>query len=171
MADKADMVISGSILPQEIQKKFTGEGFEYEPADGTEGYYYKLTDITTSSTDLIDTGASYMQFGGTAQGEDADTLMHATADGDKVKFLYIKHTGKRDDGTTNNLADAIYVCFDAGTAENNGVDSFEIGPSETWFCKPGCTVADIHCIAGALGKGGVGSNKIQAVVIAIIDNV
>lgn len=84
--DKASMVITGSILPIEIQKKFTGGTFEYDLANDTEGYYYKLTDITTSSTDLIDTGVNYMQFGGSNQGADAGTAMHTTAATDKVKF-------------------------------------------------------------------------------------
>ena len=171
MADDATMNISGSFLPIEIQKKFTGKTYAYEPADATEGYYYKLTDITNSSTDLIDTGVNYMQFGGSAQGEDADVAMHTTHDNDKVKFLYIEHTGKRDDGTTNNTADSIYVCFDAGTAAHNLGDAIEIGANESWFCKPGCTVADVHCIAAQAAKAGTSSNKIQAIVIAILDNV
>ena len=36
--DKASMVITGSILPIEIQKKFTGGTFEYDLANDTEGY-------------------------------------------------------------------------------------------------------------------------------------
>lgn len=168
--DKASMVITGSILPIEIQKKFTGGTFEYDLANDTEGYYYKLTDITTSSTDLIDTGVNYMQFGGSNQGADAGTAMHTTAATDKVKFLYIKHTGEEDDGTTDN-SDSIYICFDGGTAANDLSDALEIGDGETFFCKPGCTIADIHCIAGQANKGGAASNKIQAIVIAILDNV
>ena len=169
-ADKASMIISGSILPLEIQKKFTGGSFEYDPADATEGYYYKLTDITTTSTNLIDTGVNYMQFGGADQGSDANVAMHTTAATDKVKFLYIKHTGEEDNGTTDN-SDSIYICFDGGTAAHNLGDALEIGEDETFFCKPGCTIEDIHCIAGAVNKTGTASNKIQAIVIAILDNV
>ena len=171
MADDATMNISGSFLPLEIQKKFTGKTFTYAPADATEGYYYKLTDITNTSTDLLDTGVNYLQFGGAAQGEDTGTHMHTTAATDKVKFLYIEHTGERDDGTTDNTADSIYVCFDAGTAAHDLADAVEIGPNEAWFCKPGCTVADIHCISAQANKAGTSSNKIQAIIIAILDNV
>ena len=171
MADDASMIISGSFLPHEIQKKFSAKSFSYEPANDSEGYYYKLTNVTTASADLIDTGVNYMQFGGAAQGADTGTDMHTTAATDVVKFLYIEHTGKRDDGTTNNTADSIYVCFDAGAVTGTLGDALEIGPSESWFCKPNCTIADLHCKSATIGKGSATANKIQAIVIAIIDNV
>lgn len=170
-ADKANMVISGSILPLEIQKKFTGGAYEYSLADNTEGYYYKLTDITNTSTDLIDDGHSFMQFGGTDQGAATGTDMAQTHANDKVKFLYIKHTGKTDDGSTTNTADSIYLCFDAGTAAHDLADAVEVGPNETWFAKLNCTVAQLHAISALKAKAGTSSNTVQAIVIAIIDNV
>ena len=52
MADAATMTIKAVILPDEIQKTLKDLTFVYTPADTTEGWYYKLTDVTTSSTNL-----------------------------------------------------------------------------------------------------------------------
>ena len=171
MADAATMTVSAVILPDEISKTLASETFSYTPADSTEGWYYKLTDVTTTNTDLIST-ETFLQFGGASQGEDTGTAMHSVVAGDKIKFLFIKHTGKRDDGTTGNTADSVYLCFDAGTAAHNLVDAIEIGPGEVWFAKfNNLTVADLHCISGAKAGAGTGANKIQCMVAAIIDNV
>ena len=170
MADDATMSLSATILPDEISKTLTSLSMTYTPADGTEGWYYKLTDVTTSSADLI-AANTFLQFGGTAQGEDTGSAMHAVATGDKVKFLFIKHTGYRDDGTTGNTADSVYLCLDAGTAAHNLADAIEVGPNESWYGKfNNVTVADIHCISGQIAGAGTGGNKIQCLVAAIIDN-
>ena len=170
MADEATMTIKAVILPEEIQKTLKDLTFSYSLADATEGWYYKLTDITNSSTDLI-SAETYLQFGGTAQGEDAGTAMHTVATNDNVKFLFIQHLSTRDDGTTANTADSIYINFDGETAVYNNTSSLEIGPGESWFGKPGCTVADLNCISALKAKAGTSSNKIQCVVAAILDNV
>ena len=169
MADEATMTIKAVILPEEIQKTLKDLTFSYSLADATEGWYYKLTDITNSSTDLI-SAETYLQFGGTAQGEDAGTAMHTVATNDNVKFLFIKHLSTRDDGTTANTADSIYLNFDGGAAAHNDTSSLEVGPGESWFGKPGCTVADLNCISALKAKAGTSSNKIQCVVAAILDN-
>ena len=173
MADDATMTISALILPDEISKTLASQTFSYTPANDTEGWYYKLTDIitTTNGAALIDSGVNYMQFGGGNQGSDIDSPMHTTADGDKVKFLFIKHMGVTDDGTTTNTADSVYITFDGGNVAGNTADAIEVGPGESWFCKPGCTIADIHAISAVKNKGGSGGNKIQCIVAAIIDNV
>ena len=171
MADAATMTIKAVLLPDEIQKTLKDLSFEYTPANNTEGWYYKLTDVKTSSANLVDTGASYMQFGAST-GADAAELMHTTSGADKVKFLFIKHTSVRDDGTTANTADSVYLNFDGTVAANSSTTCLEIGPGESWYGKPGCTVADINCISGVLNKGGTsGVQKIQCVVAAIIDNI
>ena len=165
------MTVSAVILPDEISKTLASQTFSYTPADATEGWYYKLTDVTTSSADLIST-ETYLQFGGTAQGEDTGSAMHAVHANDVVKFLFIKHTGKTDDGSTGNTADSVYLCFDGGTAAHNLADAVEVGPGETWFAKfNGLTVGNLHCISGQKAGAGTGSAKIQCVVAAILDNV
>ncbi len=170
MADGATMTLSATILPDEISKTLSGLTMQYTPVDGTEGWYYKLTDVTTSNADLI-AANTYLQFGAST-GEDTGTAMHAVATADKVKFLLIKHTGYRDDGSTVNTADSVYLCLDAGTAAHNLADAIEIAPNESWYGKfNGVTVADIHCISGQKSGAGTGGNKIQCIVAAIIDNV
>ena len=88
-----------------------------------------------------------------------------------MKFLFIKHTGYRDDGTTGNTADSVYVNFDGGASAHNDTSALEIGPNESWYGKPGCTVADIHVISALKAKAGTSSNKVQCIVAAIIDDV
>ena len=174
MADSASMVINGSYLPDEIQKKFIGETYKYTPANDTEGWYYKLTNVTTTaSIDLIDDGHSYVTFGngtGTAQGRDTGTDMPQTHADDVVKFLFIKHLGIRETGATNT-SDSIYLCTDGGTAANDLSTAIEILPTETWFVKLNCTIANLHARSGAKANGGAGGNSIQCLVAAIIDDV
>ena len=171
MADAATMTIKAVLLPDEIQKTLKDLSFEYTPANNTEGWYYKLTDVKTSSADLIDTGASYMQFG-SSTGADAAELMDTTASTDKIKFLFIKHTGYEDNGSSANTDDSVYINFDGTAAANDSTTCLEIGPNESWYGKPGCTIEDLHCISGVKNKGGTsGVAKIQCIVAAIIDDV
>ena len=171
MADDATMTISAVVLPDELAKTFASQTYAYTPAASTEGWYYKLTDVKTSSANLIDTGASFMQFGAST-GADAAQLMHTTAGTDKIKFLFIKHTGYEDDGTTSNTDDSVYLNFDGTAAANNSTTCLEIGPNESWYGKPNCTIADMNCISGVKNKGGTsGVAKIQCIIAAIIDNI
>ena len=55
MADDATMTISAVILPDEISKTLSSQTYAYTPADATEGWYYKVVDVTTSSGNLIGT--------------------------------------------------------------------------------------------------------------------
>tara|TARA_R110002012_G_scaffold122078_1_gene271914 strand:+ start:4768 stop:5280 length:513 start_codon:yes stop_codon:yes gene_type:complete len=170
MSDAATMTLSAVILPDEISKTLTSLTCVHTPSSA-EGWYYKLTDVTTTSADLIDTAVNYIQLGGTSQGEDTGSLMHTTGATDKVKFLFIKNTGFRDDGTSAQTADSVYICFDAGTASHTLVDAIEVGPGESWYGKLNCTIADIHVISGQKANAGTGGGKCQCIVAAIINNV
>ena len=171
MADDATMTISAVILPDEIQKTLTSLSFAYTPSDANDGWYYGLVDVQTASQGLIPVGANFLQLGTTAAGEDSGTAMHTITSADKVKFLFIQHTGYRDNGSTTNTADSVYLTFDNTAATSTLIDAFEIGPSESWFCKPYCTIDDLKAISGVKNKGGGGGNKIQCIVAAVIDNV
>ena len=172
MADDATMTISAVVLPDELAKTFASQTYVYTPADSTEGWYYKLVNIGTASRDLIST-ETFMQKGTTAAGADTGAAMPAITTSDVVKFLFIKHTGKRSDGTTNNTADSVFIDFDGEAVAHNKKGAVEIGPSECWFGKfsPGTTVADIHCISGEKLGATTGGNEIQCIVAAIIDDV
>ena len=171
MADDATMTISAVILPDEISKTLASQTFSYTPADTTEGWYYKIVDVTTTSTDLIST-ETFLQKGTTAAGVDTGATMPAITTSDKIKFLFIKHTGKEDDGSTNNTSDSVYLTFAAETVTHSIANAVEVGPGETWFAKfNNLTVANLHCISGAKAGAGTGGNKIQCIVAAIIKDV
>ena len=170
MADDATMTIKAVILPDEIQKTLTSLSFVYTPADANDGWYYGLVDVQTSSQGLIPVGANFLQLGTTAAGEDSGTAMHTITAADKIKFLFVKHSGYRDDGTTTNTADSVYLTFDGTAPTSTLIDAFEVGPSESWFCKPFCTVNDLKAISQVKNKGGSsGVQKIQCLVAAVID--
>ena len=172
MADEATINMTATILPDEIAKTLTGLTYSYTPAtDDSEGWYYKVVDITTSASAFIGT-ETFMQKGTSAAGVNAGSSMPAVTGSDQVKFLFIKHTGKRDDGSTNNTADSIYICFDNDNAAHNNTDNIEIGPGESWACKlNGCASSRIYAISGQKAGAGTGGNPIQAIVAAVIKDV
>ena len=170
MADTGVVNFSISILPAEIRKEFTGLAASYSPADTTEGWYFKITDVTTSSLNLIST-ETYLSKGGNARGNDTGSAMATISPSDKVKFLVVIHTGFRDDGTTINK-DSVYLTISGNTAAHNGTDSIEIAHKGAWYSKMNnATVADINVIIGQANGAGTGSNKIQCIVAAILDDV
>ena len=171
MADDAVITSTALILPDEISKTLTGLTYSYTPADSSEGWYYKIVDITTSAANIIGT-ETFLQKGTTIAGVNAGSNMPALVAGDLVKFLFIKHTGKRDDGTTSNTADSIYICFDNDNAAHNNTDNIEIGPGESWSCKlNGCAASTIYAISGQKAGAGAGGNPIQAIDAAVIKDV
>ena len=86
MADAATMTVKAVLLPYEIQTTLKDLTFAYTPADANDGWYYKLTNVTTSSGDLI-AASNYLQKGTTAAGlavGGSDTSVHAN---DLCKFV------------------------------------------------------------------------------------
>ena len=173
MANGASMTVSATLLPDEIAKIISNVRVSYTPANATEGWYYHLTDITTTSTDLIaaksflQKGSSAAQ-GGTDVGGSIDTIDPAS---DNVKFLFIRHMSVQGDGTANT-ADSIYLCLDGGAAAYNLSDTIEISPGECWFGKLNAPVDEIHAISDEKNRGsGSPQGDIQAQVYAIIDDI
>ena len=173
MSNAASLEINATLLPAEIRKVLDTISVSYTPADSTEGWYYMLTDIQTSSRDLIK-AKSYLQKG--SNSTEGGTSVLATpstvnVSSDKVKFLFIKHTGYQGDGTSNT-ADSIYLCLDAGVAAYTSGDCIEIGPNECWFGKLDTAIGSIHCISDQINRGsGTPQGDIQAQVFAIIDDI
>ena len=171
MADDATITLDITMLPDDISKTLEDETFSYTPADSTEGWFYKLLAVTNASTDLI-AKENFLQKGSGVTGTDAGSILPTIHGDDKVKFLFVKHTGYAEDGTTANTADSIYLVFDAGIAAHGAVDAVEIGPGESWYAKfANLTVNSLHCICGQKASGGVSSGKVQALVVAVIDDV
>jgi hypothetical protein len=176
--DKAVMTITSAILPDEMRKTLTSLSMEYTPADDAEAWYSNVKNIDATSRDLIvpnmyvtktveDGTATY----GSTRGNTAATVSNTVAVAtDKIKFLFIQHLSVQSDGTSANTNDSIYVNFDAGTAAHSDTSAFEIGPGESWFCKPGCAAADVHAICALKAKAGTSSSTIQCLVAAIIED-
>ena len=154
MANAATISIQATMLPDEIAKTFSGSMI-VSPDDANDKWYYKLTEITTTSADLI--AGSYLDY----TAVDQDTAPTAVATGDKVKFLFVQN---------QSTTDGIMLSIDAGTAVNSLADGIFIGPSQTWFSRlPNVTVADLHAISSDIGD--VGDASANAVVIALLDDV
>ena len=149
MADDASVTVQATVLPDEIAKTISGS-ITISPADANDKWYYKLTSVSNSSSDLM---AGYFT---DYTAVDDDTAPTAVATGDKVKFLFIKNVD------TNSRS--IYVVFDAGTASSSAGDGVTIGPNEFFAARlPNTTVADIHAISSA--------STAEVVVCALLDDV
>ena len=158
MADGATILMTATILPDEIQKKLTGLSVTVSPATANEKWFYGLVNVTTTSADLI--GGKFLS---AAAGTDTGSTPADIAAGDKVRFIFIKNT---------DTTDSLYLVLDGSTVAHSSTNAIEIGPGESWFAKfNGATTADIHCISGQKAGAGTGGNKIQTIVAAIIDDV
>ena len=149
MADDAVASIQATVLPDEIAKIISAT-MTVTPADANHKWYYKLTSVSNSSTDLI--AGNFIDY----TAVDDDTAPTAVATGDKVKFIFIKNV----DGNSRS----IYIVLDAGTASSSVGDGITIGPNE-FFCArlPNTTVADIHAISSA--------STAEVIVAALLDDV
>jgi len=154
MADAATITVTAIMLPDEIAKTISGSMI-VTPDDANDKWYYKLTDCTTTSTNLI--AGNFLDY----TAVDDDTAPTAVNAADKVKFLFIKNTSS---------ADGVIICFDGGTAAFNLVDGVFIGPDQTWFGRlPNTTVENLHAISSDIGDAGDASAVL--IVAALIDDV
>ena len=154
MANDATISITATLLPDEIAKTITGS-MTVTPDDANDKWYYKKTEVTTTSADLI--AGYFLDY----TKVDQDTAPTAVASGDKVKFLFVKNT---------SAADGVMISIDAGTAANNLADGIFIGAGQTWFGRlPNATVADIHAISSDIGDAGDASAT--CLVATLLDDV
>ena len=154
MANDATVNITATILPDEISKTLSGS-MTVTPDDANDKWYYKKTEVTTTSADLI--AGNFLDY----TAVDQDTAPTAVATGDKVKFLFVKNT---------STTDGIMLSIDAGTAAFNLADGIFVGPSQSWFGRlPNVTVADLHAISADIGDAGDASATV--IVAALLDDV
>ena len=154
MANDATVNITATILPDEISKTLSGS-MTVPPDDANDKWYYKKTEVTTTSADLI--AGSFLDY----TAVDQDTAPTAVATGDKIKFLFVKNT---------STTDGIMLSIDAGTAAFNLADGIFVGPSQSWFGRlPNVTVADLHAISADIGDAGDASATV--IVAALLDDV
>ena len=84
MADDATVTVSASVLPDEIQKVLSGT-LSVSPADANDKWYYKLTSVSNSSTDLM--AGDFIDY----TAVDDDTATTAVSTSDKVNFLLVQN--------------------------------------------------------------------------------
>ena len=148
MADDASVTVQATVLPDEIAKTISGS-MTIAPADANDKWYYKLTSVSNSSTDLI---AGYFT---DYTAVDDDTAPTAVATADKVNFLFIKNTDASND---------VYIVLDAGNASTSAGDAIKIKAGHSWYGNlPNTTVADIHAISS--------TSTVICVVAALLDDV
>ena len=148
MADGASVTVQATVLPDEIQKTFSGS-MTVDPKDGNDKWYYKLTSVSNSNTDLM---AGYFTDYTAVDDDTAPTAIDAA---DKVEFLFVKNT---------DASESVYIVLDGGTAGPTTADGIHLGPSESFALRvPNATVGDIHAISSA--------GTVTCVVCALLDDV
>jgi hypothetical protein len=167
MADIGKIVGSAQILPDEIVSIVANCSYNYTPTSTNAGdlWYYRVTDVTIDDEDLIKSGDQFLQGYGTAgAGIDAGgTQLTINGATDKVKWLFIQHTGVRDDGSTPN-SDPVYITLDANTGDTTlATDAIILANGDTLVLKLNCVTNDLHVEANS-------SNKVRCIVAAIINN-
>ena len=147
MADAATISVTATMLPDEIAKTITG-AMTVTPADANHKWYYKLTSVSNSSTDLM---AGYFT---DYTAVDDDTAPTAVDVADTVAFLFIQNTD-----TSNH----VYVNIAAGTAAA-AAGNIYVQAGETWYGRLTLTlVGSIHAITS--------TSTVNCVVAALIDDV
>ena len=152
MADAATVVMKTTILPDEIAKTIEATT-TVSPKDANDKWYYKLTSVSATSTDLMAGITQIILLWMTT------LRRQRVATGDKVEFFYIKNTDAAND---------IYVVFDGGTAANTTDDAVKISPNQSFYGRfPNATVADVH----AIGHDGSSAATATCIVCALLDDV
>ena len=147
MADAATISVTATMLPDEIAKTISGS-MTVTPADANHKWYYKLTSVSNSSTDLM---AGYFT---DYTAVDDDTAPTAVNVADTVAFLFIQNT---------DASNHVYVNIAAGTAAA-AAGNITVGAGETWYARLGLTLAgSIHAISSA--------STVTCIVCAMFDDV
>ena len=148
MADDASVTVQATVLPDEIAKTISGS-MTITPADANDKWYYKLTSVSNSSTDLM--AGNFIDY----TAVDDDTAPTAIATGDKVNFLFIKNTDSSND---------VYIVLDAGTASTSVTDGIKIAAGHSFYANlPNTPVSDIHAISS--------TGTVTCIVAALLDDV
>jgi hypothetical protein len=148
MADDASVTVQATVLPDEIAKTISGS-MTISPADANDKWYYKLTSVSNSSTDLM--AGNFIDY----TAVDDDTAPTAIATGDKVNFLFIKNTDSSND---------VYIVLDDATASTSATDAIKIKAGHSFYANlPNTTVGQIHAISS--------SSTVTCVVAALLDDV
>jgi hypothetical protein len=147
MADAATISVTATMLPDEIAKVITG-AMTVSPADANHKWYYKLTSVSNSSTDLM---AGYFT---DYTAVDDDTAPTAIATGDTVAFLWIQNT---------DSSNAVYINLAGGTAAA-ATGNIYLNAGDTWYARlTTTTVGAVHAISSA--------STVNCIVAALLDDI
>lgn len=156
MANDASVTLSATVLPDEIAKTIAGS-MTVTPADTSEKWYFKKTQVQTTAADLI--AGNFIDY----TAVDQDTPPVAVATGDQVKFLMVKNLSS---------GDGIMISFDGSNNEaaHGNTKGIHVGASETICLRPNdTTVAEIHAISADIG--GTGDGVVECLVAALIHDI
>ena len=146
MADAATISVTATMLPDEIAKTIDGS-MTLAPADANHKWYYKLTSVSNSSTDLM---AGYFT---DYLAIDDDTAPIAITTSDTVAFLFIQNT---------DASNGVYLNWNGAAAASAG--SLLVGAGETWYGRLGVTtMGAVHAISSA--------STVTCIVIALMDDI
>ena len=148
MADDATVVSQVTVLPDEIAQTISTTT-TVTPADANDKWYYKLSSVSNTSSDLI-TG-TFIDY----TAVDSSTAPVAVHTADKVKFLYVKNT---------DASNAVYIVIDGGTASSSAGDALYVGAGQDLSIQiPNTTVAEVHAISS--------TSTVNCIVAALLDDV
>ena len=146
MADAATISVTATMLPDEIAKTIDGS-MTLAPADANHKWYYKLTSVSNSSTDLM---AGYFT---DYLAIDDDTAPIAITTSDTVAFLFIQNT---------DASNLVYLNWNGAAAASAG--NLYVGAGETWYGRLGVTtMGAVHAISSA--------STVTCIVIALMDDI
>ena len=150
MADGANVQITATVLPDEIQKTFSAS-MSVEPADGNDKWYYKLTSVPNAAQALI-TGA----FTDYTAVDSATAPLAIDTTADLIKFLFVKNT---------HASESIYMTIDGVTAPDAVVgNGIHLGPNQGLVLRiPNCVVQNVIAVSSA--------GTVECLVAALIDDV
>jgi len=143
MANDASVTVQATVLPDEIASVISGS-MTVTPADANDKWYYKKTDVQTTTADLI--AGNYIDYDGVNTGTGMTAIVPAE---DTVKFLFVKNTD------ANN---AIYISLNG--AATKAATEIKLAAGHSIALSPNSTLvenldaisdtAEVTCIVAAL---------------------
>ena len=157
-ANKATVSVTASVLPDDM-KASVGGTIVYDLNDSagdTENWVYYANNVSTTNQQIIPAGISYLA----GSAGDVDTTV---ANGDKIGFIIIKHSGYRGDGTTAST-DNLYFNFTDSVNADNATGNIVLEPGDVWWGRFAGTAdtADL--------EGEAAANDIKVQIYAVLDD-
>ena len=158
-ANKATVNVTASVLPDDM-KASVGGTIVYDLNDSagdTENWVYYANNVSTTNQQILPAGISYLA----GSAGDVNTTV---ANGDKIGFIVIKHSGYQGDGTTAST-DNLYFNFTDSVNADNATGNIVLEPGDVWWGRfaGAPDTSDFEVEAAA--------NTVKALVYACVDDV